>query len=242
MENEGIVPVSNGVIEFNMGSKPLDVYYFSPSPPSRAALLLIKALDLEHNIKIINIMAGDHMKPDFLKLNPLHTIPVINDNGWVLYDSTVIMKYLVDQYGKDDSLFPKDPKKGALVLQRCLFTATYLFPKFVEYHAPTLFSGATPSEKSLKVLEEVLQNLNNFLDNQMYVAGENMTIADFGTITIIATIEACGSVDITQYPNIWLWYQRCKNTMKPFGYEEVNQEGANIFGQTYKKQLAEHSK
>lgn len=47
--------------------------------------------------------------------------------------SGAIMKYLVDQYAKDDSLYPKDPKKGALVCQRQLFVATYLFPRFGAY-------------------------------------------------------------------------------------------------------------
>ncbi|CAG9765527.1 unnamed protein product [Ceutorhynchus assimilis] len=231
MENEGIVPISNGVIEFNMDTKAIDIYFFPPSPPSRAVLMLMKALNLEHNVKTTNLMAGDHMKPEFLKMNPLHTIPVINDNGFTLYDSHVIMKYLVDQYAKDDALFPKDPKKSALVNLRCQFSGNYLFTKFRDYVMPTVQSGQVPSDQSLKELEDVLQLLNSFLENQMYVAGENLTVADFSIITIITTIDACGCLDITQYHNVWLWYQRTKNAMKGFGYEEVNQTGANAFGQ-----------
>lgn len=43
------------------------------------------------------------------------------------------MKYLVDQYAKDDSLYPKDSKKGAVVNQRLFFSAGTLFPRFVDY-------------------------------------------------------------------------------------------------------------
>lgn len=43
------------------------------------------------------------------------------------------MKYLVEQYAKDDSLFPRDPKQGAIVSQRLFFNACYLFPRFVSY-------------------------------------------------------------------------------------------------------------
>lgn len=87
----------------------------------------------------------------FFQLNPLHTIPVINDNGFVVYDrykfwncynrshnssahsSNAIMKYLVDQYARDDTFYPKDPKRGAIVTQRNFFIATHLFSRFGDY-------------------------------------------------------------------------------------------------------------
>ncbi|ENN73491.1 hypothetical protein YQE_09916, partial [Dendroctonus ponderosae] len=46
----------------------------------------------------------------------------------------VIMQYLVDKYAKDDSLYPKDLKKRAIVNLRLFFDACYLFPKFGAYH------------------------------------------------------------------------------------------------------------
>ncbi|KAF7278916.1 hypothetical protein GWI33_007862 [Rhynchophorus ferrugineus] len=220
------------------GDQPIDIYFFPPSAPSRAALMLIKALGLKHNVKTTNIGAGDHMKPEFLKMNPLHTIPVINDNGFTLYDSHVIMKYLVDVYGKDDSLYPKDPKKEAIVNQRCFFSACYLFPKFIDYHIPTLFLGAPPSEEAMDKLKEVLGHLDGFLDNQLFVAGSNLTVADFSIIAIISTIDAAGTVDLKTYPNIWMWYQRTKKALEHFGYQDVNQTGATGFGQMYKNKLS----
>lgn len=50
-----------------------------------------------------------------------------------ILSSHVIMKYLVDQYGKDDSLHPKDAKKGAIVNHRLFFSATVLFPRLQDY-------------------------------------------------------------------------------------------------------------
>lgn len=51
-----------------MGSKPIDIYFYQASPPSRAVLMLIKGLDLNHNVIITNIMEKDNLKPEFLKV------------------------------------------------------------------------------------------------------------------------------------------------------------------------------
>lgn len=48
--------------------------------------------------------------------------------------SRVIMTYLADQYGKNDSLYPKDIKKRGLVDQRLYFDAGTLFAAFADYY------------------------------------------------------------------------------------------------------------
>lgn len=55
------------------------------------------------------------------QLNPQHTVPTLDDNGIVLWDSHAINVYLVTKYGKDDSLYPKDFFKRAIVDQRLHF-------------------------------------------------------------------------------------------------------------------------
>ncbi|KAH1028276.1 hypothetical protein HUJ05_001648 [Dendroctonus ponderosae] len=81
-------------VAIKMGSKAIDIYYYSPSPPSRAVLMLMKALGLEHNIKITNVVIGESKKPEFIKMNPLHTIPLITDNDWHLYDRYLLHKHM----------------------------------------------------------------------------------------------------------------------------------------------------
>ena len=63
------------------------------------------------------------------QLNPQHTIPTLDDNGAVIWDSHAICTYLVSKYGKDDSLYPKDLLVRAKVDQRLHFDTGILFAR-----------------------------------------------------------------------------------------------------------------
>lgn len=64
-----------------------------------------------------------------LQVNPQHTVPTLVDGDFVIWDSHVIGPYLVNTYGKDDSLYPKDPKQKAIVDQRLYFDVGTLYPR-----------------------------------------------------------------------------------------------------------------
>nr|XP_022909213.1 glutathione S-transferase 1-1-like [Onthophagus taurus] len=237
MENETITPVftkEKGVDNKDkMPNSNIDFYYFLPSPPCRSVMLLAKALGVQMNQKITSILAGDNMTPEYLRLNPQHTIPTLNDNGFILFESRAILQYLVDQYAKDDSLSPKEAKKAAIVNQRLYFDACTLMPRLVQYMGPVLRHAQTPDKEKLGNFEEALGYLDEFLENQTWAAGSQLTIADFALISTVSTAEAIG-VDISKFPNVNAWFQRTKNAMTGFGYEEINQAGCAIIGRMFK--------
>lgn len=62
-------------------------------------------------------------------MNPQHTVPTLDDDGFYIWDSHAISTYLVGKYGKDDSLYPRDLHKRAIIDQRLHFDSGILFPR-----------------------------------------------------------------------------------------------------------------
>lgn len=104
----------------------LKLYHFTVSGPSRGALLAARYLKLPIEIQTVNTFKKDNLKESFLKINPQHCVPTLEDNGFILWESRAIACYLADKYGKDEQFYPKDIQKRALVNQRLYFDATFL--------------------------------------------------------------------------------------------------------------------
>ncbi|XP_018328672.1 glutathione S-transferase D7 [Agrilus planipennis] len=214
----------------------IDLYYFPPSPPCRAVLLFLRVLGLTVNLKSLNIVNGDQMKPEFLKLNPQHTIPTLVDHDYVLWESRAILKYLEDQYDKEHKYIPNDPKLAAKVDQLLYFDIGTLYQSLMNYYVPVLLHGEKPNDEQADKVKEALKLLNTLLENSQWVAGPQMTIADFSIIATVSTADAVG-FNIKDFPRVSEWYEKMKKTLQPYGYEEVNQKGADLFTQLFHSKI-----
>ncbi|XP_076165358.1 glutathione S-transferase 1-1-like isoform X2 [Ptiloglossa arizonensis] len=205
---------------------PIDFYEHAGSPPCRAVALTAAALGVPMNFKQVDLLAGAHLKPEFVKLNPQHTIPTIDDNGFRLWESRAIMTYLVEQYGKDDSLYPKDPKKRAIVNQRLYFDACTLYKALADYYFPMLFAKAPKDKVKYECIGTALGFFETFLEGENYIAGKNLTLADLTLAVTMSTYEAL-SYDFSSYKNINRWYAKIKS--EATNYDECNSKGVKIF-------------
>ncbi|XP_055700192.1 glutathione S-transferase 1-like isoform X2 [Phlebotomus papatasi] len=204
----------------------IDFYYLLPSAPCRSVLLCGKALGLEFNLKEMDLMGGDHLKPEFLKVNYQHCVPTLVDNGFSLWESRAILAYLVEKYGKDDSLYPKDPENRARVNQMLYFDMGTLYQRFAEYYYPAIFAKAPFSPDGFKKMEDAVGFLNTGLEGRKFAAGDALTIADMALVATVATYDVF-KFDFSKYPNVTRWYESCKKTIA--GYDEINQKGADQF-------------
>nr|XP_053657101.1 glutathione S-transferase 1-1-like [Cherax quadricarinatus] len=212
---------------------PVELYYFPASPPCRSVMLTAKAVDLKLTLKEVNMQAGEHLKPEFVAINPQHSIPTLVDGNIKLWESRAICSYLATQYGKDDSLYPNNPKARCLVDARLYFDMGTLYQRWADYAYP-VFHGEKPEESKLSKVKEALGWLNLFLTDFTYAAGNKITIADMCLVATVSTIEAAG-VELDEYTRIQRWLKKCKTQMP--GYKEANGDGAQAIGELLKPKL-----
>ncbi|CAD0203322.1 unnamed protein product [Chrysodeixis includens] len=211
----------------------IKLYHFIVSGPSRGALLAARTLQVPIQIVEVNTFKKENYKESYLKMNPQHCVPTLDDNGFILWESRAIACYLADKYGKDDQFYPKDLQKRALVNQRLHFDGTSLNVKMRAMCAPILFSGATDIPKPLKDdFNITLEFLEIFLSSTKWLAGDNPTVADTASYATLSSILAVGW-DISSFSNIQRWVKQCASLP---GAEE-NDEGARAYGEAVKSKL-----
>ena len=79
------------------------------SQPSRAVLIFCRAAAIPHEFKPIMVGKLENKKEDFLKINPLGTVPAVDDGGVAIKDSSAILRYLCRTRDLPDHWFPRDP-------------------------------------------------------------------------------------------------------------------------------------
>jgi glutathione S-transferase len=148
-----------------------------------------------------------------------------------LWESRAILAYLVEKYGKNDSLYPKDPKKRAVVNQRLYFDMGTLYQRFADYYYPQFMANQPADPEKLKKAQEAVQLLDGFLANSTYAAGDKITIADYTLIASFSTFVVAG-FDYSQYENVSRWYDLCNSSMPGI---EANNEGLDVMREMMKK-------
>ncbi|KAH8401565.1 hypothetical protein KR009_006525 [Drosophila setifemur] len=210
-----------------MAKSGIILYGVDMSPCVRTAKLVLKALGLDYEYKEVNLQKGEHLSEEFLKMNPQHTVPVLDDNGTVIWDSHAVATYLVDKYGKSDELYPKDLTTRARINQRLFFDASVLYAGLAAVSGPFWVNGVTvvPQDK-LDTIHRGLKTLEAFLVSGKFLIGDSLTVADFCSGPIVSSLPAAVDIDPVAYPKITAWLDRLDEI--PY-YKEINKAPADNY-------------
>ncbi|XP_049309684.1 glutathione S-transferase D1 [Bactrocera dorsalis] len=210
----------------------IDLYAIGGSAPCRAVLLTLKALNVPFEYKLVNLLTGDNRKPEYLAINPHGTVPTLVDDGVMLTDSHAIITYVVDKYGTDDSLYPKDLVRRAKVNQALFYEATVVFDRTLLSISKPIFTNNTvvPVAK-IDAVFKVYEQLESFLQAHTYFAGEQLTVADFSLVATVTTLFTYAELDTSKYPKIHEWVRRLEEL--PY-YAEANGAGLKQYNDIVK--------
>ncbi|ALC42401.1 GstE10 [Drosophila busckii] len=206
------------------------------SPPVRAVLLTLRELQLEHEFRNVDLMAGEHLLPDFVRKNPQHTVPLLQDDESYIADSHAIIGYLVNKYAQQDTLYPQEPIQRAAVDQRLHYESSVLFNNLKQLNLLLFKQNVTelPKDK-LAELYDSYALLEKFLELTTYLAGEHLTIADFSTVATVSTLNLTyAPLDADKYPKLCAWLARLEAL--PY-YEQANLQGARLLADKVRAKL-----
>ena len=180
------------------------------SAPCRSVIMTLNHLNIPYTLKMTNLMEKEQLTPEFLAINPQHCIPTIVDTeaNFNLWESRAIMTYLANKYAPESSLYPADPQARAIVDRLLYFDIGTLYKAQADLIYPLFFGGATELDpEKEKTLREKLGYLNGFLEGNKYVAGDELTVADFAiyaSLTFLTIID----YDLSALSNIATWMDR----------------------------------
>lgn len=84
------------------------LYYGSGSPYAWRAWLALEQKGVPHELKTMSFAAGDLKTAEFAALNPRRRVPVLVDDGFVLYESAAIVEYINEKWPAGPPLFAAD--------------------------------------------------------------------------------------------------------------------------------------
>jgi glutathione S-transferase len=170
---------------------------------------------------------GGVATPNYLSMNPNGRIPTIKDDGFVLWESNAIVRYLSRRYGQG-TLWPESGNQCAIADQWMDWHKTTAYPDYINLFwaivrtEPALRDPSTIAALS-KSVGEALKILDAHLATHPYVAGETLTMADI-PLGPLAYRYFHLDIERPALPSVTAWYQRLRerpayreHVMFPFG-------------------------
>ncbi|MDQ0455196.1 glutathione S-transferase family protein [Rhizobium paknamense] len=153
--------------------------------------------------------------PEFLAVAPFGGIPVIEDDGLVLFESLAITLYLAKQYS-NGNLGPQDLEEDGQMMQWALFAATEIEANALKISKITADgrldsdAGKAEAEVAARLLKRPFAALEKHLLNRLYMVGDRFTVADINTAEIVRYAQAYKPL-MEAFPAIAAWLERCQS-------------------------------
>lgn len=187
------------------------VLYGSMASRAHRVVWMLNECGLNFDHVQTNFFDGSTHTPEFLAINPNGRVPVLDDDGFVLFESLAINLYLAKKYG--NALAPAAGQEEALATQ-------WSFWVMSEVEKPLLFAsanralfpeGSRDEEQALMAIGKLnrpLKVLEAHLANSACILGDRFTVADLNIATVMDLAPQCG-ISLDAWPRVKAWHERC---------------------------------
>ena len=194
------------------------LYHHPYSDCSRRAVMTALHLEVPVELVLVDLQKGEQRQPHFLKLNPNHRVPVLEDDGFVLWESHAIMQYLADKT-PGQTLYPTEIRARADV-NRWLFWCGGHLASAVgilnrEHAIKRLIGLGGPDPAEVKRGEDLVREFVGVLDAHLagrdWMCGSAPSLADFAIVTPLTSLLAATAPEklpIGPFANVQRWLAR----------------------------------
>jgi glutathione S-transferase len=170
--------------------------------------LLLSLLALPYKTQSVDLRGGEQRGPDHLQRNPFAQVPVLDDDGLVIRDSQAILVYLAKRYG-GEQWWPDDAYQLAQIAAWLSTAANEIFHGAAKLRVHHKFGSTIDTVTAQQTADKVLGIIDRHLQNQDWLVGDSVSIADIAVYPYLALAPE-GGLDIAAYPNIIAWFQRLR--------------------------------
>jgi glutathione S-transferase len=190
----------------------IKLYDFRTSPNCQRVKVVLAEKNLPYETVPIDLKKGEQKTPEYLKLNPYGKVPVLTDDGTVLYESCIINEYLNEKY-PNPPLMPADLGKRAKARILIDYGMAHLDGPYQKLRVEMM---KDPKEQNSGVvdaakddLRKLLQRFESELGEQPYLCGD-FSLVDAALIPRFIRLEGFGVLPDPSLPQFGRYLQRMK--------------------------------
>lgn len=168
---------------------------------------------------------GETRTPDMLALNPNGHVPVLDDDGYVIWESLAINQYLAEKTG---TLWPAGAQAHGQVAQWSLWAMTEVEPHLVTMLLHMMFlpeAQRSPAaiDQAKGALAAPMKVLDEHLAGRPYLLGGDFNVADLNVCSVLG-LAAMLQYDFSPFANIGAWLGRCNSRPAAQRFQQKAQE------------------
>ncbi len=185
----------------------IKLYRHPLSGHSHRVELFLSILGLDAELINVDLLQGEHKSNAFLKKNIFGQVPVLEQGDITLADSNAILVYLASQYDMEHTWLPIEPVKAAEVQRFLSVAAGPVISGPASARLVNLFGAQLDHVKAIETAHNLLSTLDEHLENQLWLANNQPSIADISNYPYLAHAPE-GDVSLQHYPNVNTWLKR----------------------------------
>jgi len=162
--------------------------FHSPGSASMPVHLALLEIGVPYELRRLDMDAGEHRDPDYLKLNPNGLVPTLHVDGQPVYETAALLMLLAERH-PDSKLAPPagTPERG-LYLQWMLHFSNTVQAAFRLWFHPQ-YGGPPEHEAAVKAAARVAIEASwDRLDAHLTAGGPFMLGSTFGVLDMFAIV------------------------------------------------------